>query len=147
MCKGNKCVIPMIISIILGFIAGVLFYTGTIAAALIQVPIIFATAFAGISLILLYVGIVFATKKETKECICDYGSCLLLGGIGSIFTGFFGLTVVSSLAATSAISAILVGLIGFFLVLNFLSIIDLFLCLIKDNCKRKYGCFQYIDNE
>ena len=35
MCKSNKCIIPVIVSIILGFVIGVLFYTGTIVSTII----------------------------------------------------------------------------------------------------------------
>ena len=145
MCKDNKCIIPIIISIILGTVIGALFFIGTIPATILQVPIIFATAFAGVSLLLLFIIAAFAIKKEVRECICEYGKCLAAGGIGTLIIGFFALTLIASLVAGSVFAAILLGLGGFFLVLTLLSFIGLIFCLVYSNCPRK-DCFCKYEN-
>lgn len=146
MCTKNRCIIPLIISVILGSIIGALFFTGTIAAATILTPIIFATVFAAISLILLFIIAAFAIKREVRECICEFGKCLAVGGIVTLIIGFILLAAIASIVAESIISAILVGLGAFGFILTFLSFIGLLFCLIRSNCMRAHECCKF-DND
>lgn len=143
MCKENRCIVPAIIALIIGIAIGILFFTGIIAAGLILTPIIFTIALSAISLILLFIGATFATRKEVKECICEYGKCLTIGGVGALLIGIGALTFIASLVAGSIVAAIVIGIGVFFLVLNLLSIIGLILCLIKGNCPRRYEECKY----
>lgn len=135
-CKGNKCIIPVAVSVIVGIIIGALFFAGNLAASVILTPIIFATAFAGAVIALLFIASAFAIKKEVKKCICEYGKCLTLGGIGTLVVGFIALTFIASLVAGSVGAAFLLGIGGFFLFLTVLSFVGLLVCLISSNCHR-----------
>lgn len=141
MCKNyNVCILPVVIAVILGIVIGALFFTGTIAAGIIAVPLIIGIIFAIITLILLYNTAAFGNKKETKECICEYGRCLTLGGLVALTSSFLALTFLDTLLAGAVVSALLIGIFGFGLILNFLSFVGLLVCLINNNCYRNIYC-------
>ena len=74
MCRNNNvCLLPVVISVILGIVIGALVFGGTIATGILAVPIIIALIFSAITLILLFVATACSTRKETKECLCEYG--------------------------------------------------------------------------
>lgn len=137
MCKNNMCILPVVVAIILGIVIGALFFAGVIAVGIIAVPLVIGIVFATITLVLLYVTAAFAMKKETRECICDYGRCLALGGFITLVSTFLALTFLASLVAGGIVSAILIGIFGFALILNFLSFVGLLVCLVRNNCYRK----------
>ena len=137
MCKNNVCILPVVVAIILGIVIGALFFAGVIAVEIIAVPLVIGIVFAVITLILLYVTAAFGMKKETKECVCDYGRCLALGGFVTLVSAFLALTFLASLIAGGIVSAILIGIFGFALILNFLSFVGLLVCLVRNNCYRK----------
>ena len=141
MCKNNNvCILPVVIAVILGIVIGALFFTGTIAAEIIAVPLIIGILFAIITLILLYNTAAFGNKKETKECICEYGRCLILGGLVTLVSSFLALTFLETLIAGAVVSALLIGFFGFGLILNFLSFVGLIVCLVNNNCYRNIYC-------
>ena len=141
MCKNNNvCILPVVIAVILGIVIGALFFAGTIATEIIAVPLIIGIIFAIITLILLYNTAAFGVKKETKECVCEYGRCLALGGFVTLVTSFLALTFVDTLVAGAIVSALLIGVFGFGLILNFLSFVGLLVCLINNNCNRNIYC-------
>ena len=133
MCKEDRCVVPLLISIIFGILIGALFYTGTLATSIIITPIIFATVFATVTLILLFIGTIFATKKDSKECVCKYGGCIIFGGIGSLATDFLALTFFSSFASGNVLFAFLIGFAGLFFIFNFVSFIEILISLVQSN--------------
>ena len=137
MCKNNVCILPLVVSIILGVVIGALFFAGVIAVGVIAVPLVIGIIFAALTLILLYVTVAFVIKKETKECLCGYGRCLALGSFITLVSAFLALTFLASLVAGGIISAILIGIFGFALILNFLSFVGLLVCLVRNNCFRK----------
>lgn len=143
MCKKNRCLILSVISALIGIIVGVLIFVGIIATALLQIPLIFVVAFAGLALILLFLASVFADKREAKECVCENGICLTIGTIGTLITSIIALTLLATLAAGSIGTAILLGLVTFFFILTLLNFIGLILCLIKsilrkEKCEEEY---------
>ena len=141
MCKNyNVCILPVVIAVILGIVIGALFFNGTIAAGIIAVPLIIGIIFEIIKLILLYNTAAFGNKKETKECICEYGRCLTLGGLVALTSSFLALTFLDTLLAGAVVSALLIGIFGFGLILNFLSFVGLLVCLINNNCYRNIYC-------
>lgn len=147
MCKNsNVCILPVVIAVILGIVIGALFFAGTIAAGIIAIPVVIATVFAAVSLILLYVIAAFGLKKETKECVCEFGRCLIAGGAISLIAGFIALTFIATLAAGSILSAILIGIGAFGFILSFLSFFGLLVCLVKNNCYRN-NIYCKFDNE
>ena len=146
MCRNyNVCILPVVVAVILGIIIGALFFVGTIAAGILAAPIIIALIFATITLILLFVIAAFENKKETKECVCEYGRCLALGAFVTLVTGFLALTFIATLAAGAIVSALLIGIFGFALILNLLSFVGLLVCLIRGNCYKKLmpGCCNF----
>lgn len=146
MCKNyNICILPVVIAVILGIVIGALFFAGTIAAEIIAIPLIIGIIFAIISLILLYNTAAFGDRKDTKECVCEYGRCLVLGGFVTLVTSFLALTFIESLVAGTVVSALLIGLFGFGLILNFLSFVGLLVCLVNNNCYRKNIYCKYGD--
>lgn len=147
MCKNyNVCILPVVIAVILGVVIGALFFAGTIVAGVIGVPLLIGIIFAIITLILLYNTAAFGVKKETKECVCEYGRCLGLGGLVTLVTAFLALTFLGALAAGAIVSALLIGVFGFGLILNFLSFVGLLVCLVNNNCYRNNGYCKF-DNE
>ena len=146
MCKNNNvCILPVVIAVILGIVIGALFFAGTIAAGVIAVPLLIGIIFAIITLILLYNTAAFGNKKETKECVCEYGRCLALGGLVTLVSSFLALTFAGTLVAGAVVSALLIGIFGFGLILNFLSFVGLLACLVNNNCYRNIYC--KFDNE
>ena len=141
MCKNNNvCILPVVIAVILGVVIGALFFTGTIATEIIAVPLLIGIIFAIITLILLYNTAAFGNKKEAKECICEFGRCLLLGGLVALTSSFLALTFLDTLVAGAVFSALLIGIFGFGIILNFLSFVGLLVCLINNNCYRNIYC-------
>ena len=146
MCKNyNVCILPVVIAVILGIVIGALFFTGIIAAGIIAIPLIIGIIFAIITLILLYNTAAFGDRKETKECVCEYGRCLALGGFVTLVSAFLALTFIESLVAGAIVSALLIGIFGFGLILNFLSFVGLLVCLVNNNCYRKNIYCKYGD--
>lgn len=137
MCRNNNvCILPVVISVILGIVIGALVFGGTIATGILAVPIIIALIFSAITLILLFVATAFSTRKETKECLCEYGGCLALGAFVTLVFGFLAITFIASLVAASIVSALLIGFLGFGIILNLSSFVGLLVCLIRTNCSR-----------
>ena len=146
MCKNNNvCILPVVIAVILGIVIGALFFAGTIATEIIAVPLIIGIIFAIITLILLYNTAAFGVKKETKECVCEYGRCLALGGLVTLVSSFLALIFAGTLVAGAVVSALLIGIFGFGLILDFLSFVGLLVCLVNNNCYRNIYC--KFDNE
>ena len=135
MCKNyNVCILPVAIAVILGIVIGALFFTGTIAVEIIEFSLIIGIIFSIITLILLYNTVSFGTKKETKRCLCEYGRCLIIGGLVTLVSSFLALTFISTLVTGAVVSALLIGIFGFGLILNLLSFAGLLVCLVNENC-------------
>lgn len=146
MCKNyNVCILPIVIAVILGIVVGALFFTGTIATEIIIIPLIIGILFAIISLILLYNTAAFGMKKEIKECVCEYGRCLALGGFVTLISSFLAVTFIGTLVAGTIASALLIGIFGFGIILNFLSFAGLLVCLVNENCYKKNMYCKYVD--
>ena len=146
MCRNNLCILPVIVAIILGVVIGVVFFTGIIPIGIITISLALGLIFSIITLILLYIALAFETKKETKECLCEYGRCLALGGFVTLVTGILGVTFAEIIVVGSILSALLIGVFAFGLILNLLSFIGLFVCLINKNCYRKNIYCQFDNN-
>ena len=138
MCKNyNVCILPTVIAVILGIVTGALFFVGVITAEIVAIPLIIGIVFAIISLILLYNTVAFGNNKKTKDCMCEYGRCLALGGFVTFVSSFLALTLIETFATGAIISALLIGIFGFGLILNFLSFAGLLVCLVNENCCMK----------
>ena len=147
MCKNNNvCILPVAIAVILSIAIGTMFFTGIITAEIIAIPLLIGIIFAFTTMILLYFVAAFGSKKETKECICEYGRCLAGGGLVTLVSSFLALTFVDPLVSGTIVSALLIGFFGFGLILTFLSFSYLLVCLINNNCYRKNDYCKF-DNE
>ena len=135
--RNTNWTLPLVIAAIVGIIVGILFFNGTIVAGIIGTPILFATIFASVSLILLFLGVTFAERKDVKGALNEYGRPLLGGSVGTIVAGFFGLTFIASLVAGSIVAALLVSFGTFFFVLTFWSLVKLIICLIENLFGRR----------
>ncbi len=147
MCKNNnECILPVAIAVILGIAIGALFFTGIIETGIIAFPLILGIIFAIITLILIYFTAAFGNQKETRECICKFGRCLVVGGLVTLVSSFLALTFIDVLVAGAIVSALLIGIFGFGLILNFLGFAYILVCLINNNCYRKKEYCKF-DNE
>ena len=141
--KNSRWTLPLIISAIIGIIVGIFIFNGTIGTDILEIPIVFATTFAGISLILLFIGAIFTVKKEKRKSMEEYGNPMILGAAGALVTGFFGLTNLAFLVAGSILTALLVTFGVFFFILNFISFICLIIELINDIYHEKEDYCNY----
>ena len=145
MCRTNLCILPIVVAAILSIVVGALFFVGIIAAEFVAIPVAIGLIFASITLILLFVTAAFGTKKEIKECICDYGKCLSIGAFITMMAGIIALTFIGTLAIGSIVSALLIGVFAFGIILNFLSFIGLVMCLLRTSCYRR-ECYNLSNN-
>ena len=126
---GFKCVVPAIVGIILGIVIGVLVNTGVIVGFL---PIVWAAFGIGLFAILLLVLIsIFGDRREEK-CVCDNGTCLVIGAIGTVLLALAILAVIATVPLTTL--AVLFGIGGFFFVFTWVSLFKLLLCLADADC-------------
>ena len=129
--RNKRWGFPFVIAAIIAIIVGIVVFNGTLAIEFLTTPIEFATIFAGISLILLFIGATFAVKKEARRKIEEYGIIIALGAIGTLITGFLGLTFLTILVAGSLLTALLIVFGVFFFILNFISLICLIIELLN----------------
>ena len=130
--KNCDCVSAVILGAIAGVIIGLLFFFAVIATLATAVWISFGIA--AVSLIVLTAVAAFG-KPNVSKCICKFGSCLLIGSIGTILTVLIGSVV--TLATGSVIAAIWIGIGAFFSAITVFSFVSFILCLIDSNCRCK----------
>lgn len=130
-CKRSYgCFIPVIISLIIAIIVGVIFTPAVVTGLTTLLFIIFGVAaFFLVSLIAI---ILFGRKKE-EFCVCEYGTCLLVGALGAIIAS----AITLALTVSATVTAILIGIVTFFIVLAIIQFFLLILCLIKTDCMYK----------
>ena len=129
MCKNNTCLISVAISIIIAIALAIAFFAGVLPGiiALVIVTLILA-ALATLSLVLV-------KGYRDNWCLCDNGTCLVIGIAGTLFFGAIALTV--TLTVGAVLSAILIALVGFFAGLTFTNLMALLLCVSKSSCGHK----------
>ena len=125
------CAISIIIAIIVGVIAGILYTAGIIADIAILTGIFLIIA--GISLIIqtkvLTANSLTERYNELEKCIRTNSLCLLVSTIGTIILGTILLSV--TIVTTAILSILLVGFTVFFAIWMLLLIASLLYCLIK----------------
>ncbi len=122
------CLISALISAILGIIVGFVSFSTALAGVVTALWIAFGIAILSIIILLIYPLIM---NRRSLKCICDTGTCLAIGAIGTLITSIIGLTI--TIVTGSLFSAIIIGLATFFLALTIFSILQLLLCL--TDCK------------
>ena len=128
-CRCGRCIIPTIIGIVFGIITGVLVNTGVITNFL---PIAWIAFGIGLLAIVLLILIALFSEDEATECGCENGKCLAIGAIGTVFLAIVILAV--SAITTGVAAAVLFGILGFFFIFTWVSVLQLLLCLIEAVC-------------
>lgn len=128
-CRCGRCIIPTIIGIVFGIITGVLVNTGVIATL---VPLAWIAFGIGLLAIVLLILIALFSEEDASECVCENGKCLAIGAIGTVFLAIVILAV--STIITGVTAAVLFGILGFFFIFTWVSLLQLLLCLIEAAC-------------
>ena len=128
-CRCGMCIIPTIIGIVFGIITGVLVNTGVITNFL---PIAWIAFGIGLLAIVLLILIALFSEDEATECVCENGKCLAIGAIGTVFLAIVILAV--SAITTGVAAAVLFGILGFFFIFTWVSLLQLLLCLVEAAC-------------
>lgn len=128
-CRCGRCIIPTIIGIVFGIITGVLVNTGVIATL---VPLAWIAFGIGLLAIVLLILIALFSEEDASECVCENGKCLAIGAIGTVFLAIVILAV--STIITGVTAAVLFGILGFFFIFAWVSLLQLLLCLIEAAC-------------
>ena len=128
-CRCGRCIIPTIIGIVFGIITGVLVNTGVITNFL---PIAWIAFGIGLLAIVLLILIALFSEDEATECVCENGKCLAIGAIGTVFLAIVILAV--SAITTGVAAAVLFGILGFFFIFTWVSLLQLRLCLVEATC-------------
>ena len=128
-CRCGRCIIPTIIGIVFGIITGVLVNTGVITNFL---PIAWIAFGIGLLAIVLLILIALFSEDEATECVCENGKCLAIGAIGTVFLAIVILAV--SAITIGVAAAVLFGILGFFFIFTWVSLLQLLLCLVEAAC-------------
>ena len=128
-CRCGRCIIPTIIGIVFGIITGVLVNTGVIATL---VPLAWIAFGIGLLAIVLLILIALFSEEDASECVCENGKCLAIGAIGTVFLAIVILAV--SAITTGVAAAVLFGILGFFFIFTWVSLLQLLLCLVEAAC-------------
>ena len=128
-CRCGRCIIPTIIGIVFGIITGVLVNTGVIATL---VPLAWIAFGIGLLAIVLLILIALFSEEDASECVCENGKCLAIGAIGTVFLAIVILAV--STIITGVTAAVLFGILGFFFIFTWVSLLQLLLCLVEAAC-------------
>lgn len=130
-CRPSCNRTAIVISIILGIVAGILRATAIITVTTTFLWVVFgvATAFLGLSF---YVYTRNSAVSEIKRCSCSILPVLLVSILLAVLFAIILLSV--ALSATSIIGSILTGIMILFFSLMFLSVANLVLC--KAGCKN-----------
>lgn len=129
MCKNNTCLISVAISIIIAIALSIAFFVGVLPGILALV--IAALILAGLAAL----SIILVKGYRDNWCLCDNGTCLIIGTAGTLFFGTITLAI--TLTVGAVLSAILIALVGFFAGLTLTNLIALLLCVSKSSCGHK----------
>lgn len=124
------CIVPAVISLLIAVIIGVIFTPAVVTGLTTLLFIIFGVA--AFFLVALIAIALFGRKRE-DFCVCETGTCLLVGSLGAIITS----AITLALTVSATVTAILVGIVTFFIVLAIIQFFLLILCLVKANCMYK----------
>ena len=135
MCCGENysCAITIIISLLLGVIAGILFFLGILTE--ITVSLIIAIILALIIGTFLFVLIII---PRYNECVRNASCCVLIGLIGTLLTSLITLSI--DITMISVAVAILIGLAIFFASLMIIKFFGLLNCIINYNRNSDIDC-------
>ncbi len=129
MCKNNTCLISIAISILIAIALSIAFFVGVLPGVLALIIAFLVLASLSTLVIVLVKG------YRDNWCLCDNGTCLIVGIAGTLFFGTIALAVTLTFGAI--LSAILIALVGFFTGLTFTNLIALLICVSKSSCGHK----------
>lgn len=124
------CIVPAVISLLIAVIVGVIFTPAVVTGLTTLLFIIFGVA---AYFLLALIAIVLFGKRKEDFCICEFGTCLLVGSLGAIITS----AITLALTVSATVTAILVGIVTFFIVLAIIQFFLLVFCLVKSSCMYK----------
>lgn len=130
-CRPSCNSVGIVISIILGIVAGFLRATAVIAVTPAFLWVVFGIAVAFLA-ITFYAYTKNPAVSERKRCICSILPVLLISILATILTSVILLGV--TLAATSIIGSIITGIMILFFSLMFISAANFVLC--KSSCRN-----------
>ena len=129
MCRNNTCLISVAISIVLAIALAIAFFAGVL-------PEIIGLVIASLILALVSTIVIVLVKGYRQDyCLCDNGTCLVVGIGGTLLLGAISLAV--TLTVGAILSTILIALVGFFAALTLTNLIALLFCVSKANCGHK----------
>ena len=139
MCRQNSCsnVTALVVSVIAGIGLAVIFSLGIIANVTVALWIAFGLSI--VSLLALFAIAPFSGSDELptlQRCFCAYSKGLIAGTIGTLVTTLAALSL--TIAVTSTALIIIFFLIGLFLALLLISIVQFLWCLTSRNCCRHF---------
>lgn len=125
--KNIPCILSLLISILLGIIAGIAFFFCLLPGITTLPLFVFLT---GTSTLVSF-SILFGIIRHLK-CVCRYGRCILIGSVLSIILS--AIACILRIVAFNIGFAILVALFVaafFFTIFTFYAFLS---CLLKENC-------------
>lgn len=135
MCEKNPCIKALILSILIGIGLAVVYSFGFIVqtAVLLWVSFGFATT---VLFTILFILTMLTDERGSpmKKCLCRYGGCMLAGVFGTIVSAIAGLAI--TLVPTGAVSIVIFFLIGTFLTLTLVSLLQFICCTLREICCR-----------
>ena len=133
MCEKHACTTALILSVLVGIGLAVVYSLGFI----VQTAIVLFVAF-GLAVATLFT-VIFILTTQTDErgspvarCLCPYGGCIVGGAIGTIVSAVAGLAI--TLTVTGIISIIIFFLVGAFLTLMLISLLQFVCCALREYC-------------
>ncbi len=123
----NGCIVSAIVSLILAILAGV-FYSPAVVTGI--VALLYTIIGLSALFLIFLIVIILSAKRSENACVCQNGTCLLIGSLGAIISA--ALTIALAVSATA--TAVLIGIVAFFTVLAIIQFFLLISCLIKTNC-------------
>ncbi len=130
--KSYINIISVIVSVVIAFIVFTIFSTTIFTS----IPAILFTLLGISSFFLIVLIISILTSKKEDKCVCNYGSLLLIGSVGTIVLS--GIGAVITVAET--ILAVIFGIIAFFFALAVIEFVIFILCIINSKCKSRECC-------
>ena len=123
--ENSNCSITLVISLLIGALAGILFFLGIISDPTIALIVILI-----ISLLIFVFLFVISILPRYNTCVRQKGCKVLIGLIGSIF---FSIIALSIDLAINVYTALLIGLVRFFISMAILKFLNLLDCVIDYN--------------
>lgn len=122
---GTSCAfIGTAISLIAGIIIGLLFFFAVIP--FVATPLIVTLIVGAVALFAIAAAFLFVRDYSVKQCLCRLRGILFTGAVGTFLASLFA--ILASVTTGAVFGAIVVGVIGFFLILLISAIICLAIC-------------------